>query len=325
MLVLRGVDEVTVSSRSTVVIKSGDRVFERALRDVDAVLVVGSGIKISSSLPPVLALHGIPLSILAKGHVAVLLNPVGTKYNNYRALQYTLPKNKALAIALEYLKSRVRGMASIVRNRGGRLPALPEPPDPALYEDPARLESDIRSWEAAASNTLWDEVFKLLDPSAARELRERYGFAGRKPGHPDPLNKAISAMYAVLYTLSTKALVAAGLDPTYGFLHRTQYSVPLAFDYAEAFKPLAVEAALDLVNEEGLPTLSEDGDLDKDSLNKAMKRLYRYLSAKHRETGKTPYQQIHLKAFCLAKHLEGKCSREKLAFTWDKKRYIIHE
>lgn len=34
---------------------------EKTLRDIDAVLVIGSHVKIKSSLPPVLTMHNIPL------------------------------------------------------------------------------------------------------------------------------------------------------------------------------------------------------------------------------------------------------------------------
>lgn len=52
-------------SRSVLVMGFGGRVVERPLRDLDAVLVIGGGVLIESSVPPVLSLHNIPLSFIA--------------------------------------------------------------------------------------------------------------------------------------------------------------------------------------------------------------------------------------------------------------------
>ncbi len=125
----------------------------------------------------------------------------------------------------------------------------------------------------------------------------------------------------MFYSLAAKALIAAGLDPTYGFLHRSRYSTPLTFDYVEMFKPVAIEATIDLVNREGLPALSEDGELTRDGVNAAIKYMYQYLTLKHKDTGRSVYQQIFLKAFRLAKYLEGESRLEALTFTWDRRQY----
>ncbi len=319
LLVIRSRAEIGVKSRSTLVVKTRRGEREHPLRDADAVLIIGSGIKLDSSVPPVLSLHNIPLAIMAKDHVSILVNPVMTRYNNYRRLQYSLDKKRALGIALEYLKARVLGTLNILKYYKRSPPSLPEPP----YEedDAGVFEKRIRLWEATVSNLLWDHIFSLLRPRYLEELRTRYGFTGRKPRHPDPLNKTLSVMYSVLYSLATKALIAAGLDPTHGLLHRTLYSTPLTFDYTEQFKPIAIQATIDLINTDGLPKMAPDGELERESVNKAIKNLYDYLTLRHTKTRKTPYQYIFLKAYCLAKHLEDKCPRHRLAITWDRRNH----
>lgn len=319
LVVVKRAEELGVKGRSTLIIKLADRIVERGLRDVDAVLVIGSHVRIRSSLPPVLSMHNIPLAILAMDSVSVLVNPIGTRYNNYRRLQYQLVKEKALGTALEYIKAKVKGMQNILRYHKTPLPDIPDPPstpgDPSLYEE------SIRSWESMASHTLWQELVELVRPELLDTLKNEYGFTGRKPRHPDPFNKTLSVMYAVLYSLATKALIAAGLDPTYGFLHRTRYSTPLTFDYTEMFKPVAIEATIQMINKEGLPQLDESGELTQEWVRKAIKTLYEYLTLQHKRTRKTIYQQLHLKAFCLAKHLEGKCRRTRLTIAWDRSQY----
>ena len=316
---IRRADELGVKGRSTIVIKSGNDVRERALRDVDAVLIIGSKVKISSALPPVLALHGIPIAFIAKDHAAIVMNPLITYYNNYRRLQYQLPKMNALTIALKYIESRINGMINILKYYRMDVPEIPKPPNP--IDDVEMYEKSIRLWESICSSRLWQRLISLVDNKYLKVLEEEYGFLGRKPKHPDPFNKTLSVMYAVLYSLATKALIAAGLDPTYGFLHRSHYSTPLTFDYTEMFKPVAIEATIAMINREGLPELDSDGELTKEWINMAIKYLYSYLTLQHKDTKKSVYQQIYLKAFCLAKYLEGKCKKELLTFTWDRRQY----
>ena len=310
--------ELSVKSRSTIIVKTGNDTKERPLRDIDAVLIIGSGVKIDSGLPPVLSQHNIPLAIIAKDSISLLVNPVIVQYNNYRRLQYTIDKVRMLEIALEYIKARITGTLNILRYYRRSPPYTPEPPQ--LESDASLFEDKIRLWESTASNILWDNLVKLIKPDYLEELA-KYQFTGRKPQHPDPFNKTISLMYAVLYSLATKALLAAGLDPTYGFLHKTRYSTPLTFDYTEQFKPIAIHATIDLINNEGLPTLAEDGELDRNSVNKAIRKLYEYLTLRHTKTRKTPYQYIFIKAYCLARHLESKCPRRNLTITWDRRNY----
>lgn len=321
LLVLRRADEVEVKGRSTIVIKIEDRLIERGLRDIDAILIIGSNVKISSSVPPVLASRNVPLAIMAKDNIAITVNPIGTSYNNYRRLQYGLEKEKALNIALEYIKAKIGGMRNILKYYGKKAPEIPQAP--SEIGDPREFETRIRIWESRVSQMLWEELFDLVNPKLMLHLIMKYNFVGRKPRHRDPFNKTLSVMYAVLYSLATKALIAAGLDPTYGFLHRTRYSTPLTFDYTEMFKPIAIEATITLLNKYGLPELDDEGELTREWTNKAINRLYEYLSLKHKDTGKSPYRQVFLKAFCLAKYLEGRCRREMLTITWNRRQYRV--
>ena len=319
LIAIRRADELYVKSRSTLVIKIGNRIIERGLRDIDAVLIIGSHVKIRSSVPPVLSFHNIPLAILAKDNVSILINPIGTRYNNYRRLQYQLDRRRALSIALEYIKAKIKGMENILKYHREHIPELPPPPEDV--GDPIDYELNIRTWESSVSHLLWDNLKELIRPELLSILREEYSFTGRKPRHPDPFNKALSIMYAVLYSLSTKALIAAGLDPTYGFLHKTRYSTPLTFDYTEMFKPIAIEATISLINKEGLPEIDTTGELTQEWVRKVIKTFYEYITLIHKDTKRTPYQQIHIKAFCLARYLEGKCRKDRLTVTWNRAQY----
>ena len=322
-LIIRRKGKLKMKSRSVLQLQYalGEKVVikEYPIRNLDAVLIIGRGFYLESSVLSVLASMNVPVSIIAKDSVSILINPIITISSKYRIQQYCLDKKQVLDIAREYLNSKILGMANILKYHRKSLIKLPEPP--LSNEDPEIYELNLRSWEAYTSNKLWDNLQTIMKEDILQELREKYNFRGRKPRHPDPFNKTLSVMYAVLYSLSTKALIAAGLDPTYGFLHRTRYSTPLTFDYTEMYKPIAIQATIELVNKNGLPELSSDGELTRGSINNAIRMLYDYLTLTHRITGKTPYQQIYLKAFCLAKHLEGRCGRRNLVVTWDRAQY----
>ena len=322
LLVLRRRGRVKMKSRSVLQLQYEEGrtvVREYPVRDLDAVLVLGKGLYIESSAVSVLSSMNVPMAVVAGDSVGVLLNPVIVASPNYRRLQYTVDRVRAIEIALEYIKSKVGGMINVLRYHGAEAPAVPAPPAPA--GDAEVFEQEVRSWESQASSVLWDRLVLLLRPQVLSELRARYGFLGRRPRRPDPFNKTLSVMYAILYALGTRALLAAGLDPTYGLLHRTRYSTPLTFDYVEMFKPVAVEATIGMLNSGGLPELDEDGELVREHVNQAVKALYEYLTLEHKDTRRSIYRQIYLKAFCLASYLEGKCRKEWLTVTWDRSQY----
>jgi len=324
LLVVRRRGRLKAKSRSVLQLlyeskDHGRTIKEYSVRDLDGVLVIGRDLYIESGALSVLASFNIPVAVLAKNAVGMVINPIITVANNYRALQYQLDRIKALNIALYYIKSKIAGMDNILKYYKVESPIIPPPPQP--LSDSSKYESEVRKWESTSSNIMWDRLAELIKPEHLKVLREQYMFTGRKPRHPDPFNKALSIMYAVLYSLATKALLAAGLDPTYGFLHRTRYSTPLTFDYTEQFKPVAIHATIDMVNEEGLPGIGRDRELTREGVNNTIKWLYKYLVLRHSKTGKTIYQYIFIKAYCLAQHLENKCPESKLAITWDRRSY----
>lgn len=319
LLVLRDTAELRIKGRSSLALSLGDREKEVPIRDVDAVLIIGGNVKIQASVPAVLSLHNIPLAVLTQDGVSILSSPVVTRYNNYRRLQYQLNKTDALHIAQHYLEAKVQGMVNILKYYRKDPPALPPKPEPS--SDPSVYERELRTWEAETSNMLWDRIFGLLPERERTILEGTYGVSGRKPRSNDPFNKGLSVMYAVLYSLATKALLAAGLDPTYGFLHRTRYSTPLTFDYVEMFRPVAIQAMVELVSRTGLPAVDEDGELTRSSVNDVIKHLYVYMTLRNIKTGKSIYQYIILKAYRLAAHLEGRTPTAELTVIWNRRAY----
>jgi CRISPR-associated protein Cas1 len=85
----------------------------------------------------------------------------------------------------------------------------------------------------------------IRDPGGGFSLETRE----RRPP-VDPLNALLSFLYAILTHEVSSALLATGLDPAVGFLHRERPGRPsLALDLMEELRPvLADRAALALVN-----------------------------------------------------------------------------
>jgi CRISPR-associated protein Cas1 len=141
----------------------------------------------------------------------------------------------------------------------------------------AKTPRELLNIEAELTKKAWS----LL----RRHIPQEYGFTGRQPRSHDPVNQAISYTYAILYTLSSHALTAAGLDPHIGLLHTTGGPrKSLAYDHSEQFKPLAIHAAITASRKTTLDT-GPDGYLDATSLEVVTKTLYTYL--KRKPTGRT--------------------------------------
>ncbi len=116
-----------------------------------------------------------------------------------------------------------------------------------LYKMAGAVRSgDTTNQEAIAAAYYWGRLFD-------RELdfrRERMG---------DPPNHFLNYGYAILRSLTTRALVITGLIPSLGIHHRNKYNAYcLADDMMEPYRPFVDEMVLDLI-EEGLL----DSPLDK--------------------------------------------------------------
>jgi len=104
----------------------------------------------------------------------------------------------------------------------------------------------LRGVEGDAAR-LYFERFSLMTPDAPEALH----FSKRSRQPPmDPVNSLLSFFYSILTHDCTAALVAAGLDPSVGFLHEDRAGRPsLALDLVEEFRPfLADRFVITLIN-----------------------------------------------------------------------------
>ena len=113
------------------------------------------------------------------------------------------------------------------------------------------------------------------------ELQAQFRFDSRNRRPPmDPVNALLSFGYALLVKTITVAIVANGLDPWWGFMHRPRHGRPaLALDLMEEFRPLIVDSAVITAINTGRVKIddfiiSHNGCVLKDSARKSFIAVY---------------------------------------------------
>jgi CRISP-associated protein Cas1 len=171
----------------------------------------------------------------------------------------------------------------------------------------------IRGHEGDAARVYFESF-----PALVRQNRETFIPNGRSRRPPlDPMNALLSFLYSLLVTDCTAAAVAAGLDPSVGFLHVDRPGRPgFALDLMEEFRPLLADRlALALVNRQQVkPTgfvTREGGAVQMDEATRRAV-LAAYQQRKREEVThplldqKTPVGRLpFLQARVMARHLRG--------------------
>ena len=305
---VRSASSVRRRGRSSIALcseRSGCR--EVNLRDLEALVILGSEVSIESGAIALLSSFNVPVAVLSRLGTSILSVPVITLYNEVRRRQYSMDDEERAEVMLRILNAKFRGLANVLRYYGVPPPEISEP------------AGDLLTWEAATSRSFWDELVELIPPGLLAELRLRYGFEGRRPRAPDPFNKSVSLLYSILYALCLRALLASGLDPTLGLHHKTRYSVPLVYDYSEMFKPAAVHAVLKVYRAGARLELGEDGELTRESVRAVAEEFFRLLRARVAGTRYTVRRLIYVNAFRLADRIRGNVGAS-YTFTYNPKK-----
>jgi len=230
-----------------VVSREGERV--PVSSDVELLVLVAGAVSVSVRALRRLAELGVRVLVVGRrGMVVGEYRPVDrvNRTVESRLAQYRAKvEGWALLYAREMVVSKIVNQARVLRYlaKSRREPWLRD--EAYAVEDYAvrlerldRLSPDaVRGLEAQAARRYWSAIATLVP--------DWVGFPGRDPLGDDPLNKALSYGYAILYSLASDALIVAGLDPYAGFLHVDRSGRPsLVYDYSEMFKPVAVDRVL---------------------------------------------------------------------------------
>ncbi|MEM4139238.1 MAG: CRISPR-associated endonuclease Cas1 [Sulfolobaceae archaeon] len=238
--------------------------------DLEMLIVVGNNVNLSSSVINFLSSLNIPVLIHGKKVDTILVTPFVNTISEVRRKFYTLDEGSQILLAKRFIEGKIKGMLNVARYFS--------------YIDKLEVKNieirlrvnDKKSLileEAELSKEAWEELRKFMPKT----------FQGRKPRGDDPINRAIDYAYSIIYTLSTHAVIAAGLDPYAGLLHSNHPGRPsLVYDFSEMFKPVAIHTVIAVSRRSNL-SLDNEGYLKKDGLEHITKHLYSIL---HKRRGK---------------------------------------
>ncbi|RLE90434.1 MAG: CRISPR-associated endonuclease Cas1 [Thermoprotei archaeon] len=287
------------------------------LVDLEQIVIVTSGVSITSKAVRSIIYHGVDLVFL--NHRG---EPIGRVYPPYinrtvntRRMQYLAYLNgKGAKIAKVTAECKLRNQAGLLRrfsrNTGDReLKVMAY--EILKYVDEVRnlngslekIRGEIVSIEAKAARIYWPMVAKLLP--------ENIGFQGREQDGFDPFNIALNYGYGILYSESWKALVLAGLDPYAGFIHADRSGKPtLSFDFVEMFRCSIVDFVLLKMFRKRWKPRVENGILDYKSRAEIAKNIIEGFERKVRIQGEplTLRQAMKRAAFNLASFIRGDSS-----------------
>ena len=298
------------ASKGALVVKGREGERYIPLSEVDLVVVASSGVSVSSRAMRLLTAAGIEMVVLDyRGY------PVGVYYaSSYtrtpatRRAQYLAYYSGAgVRLAVEIAYSKVYNQACILQellyaNRRTvresiermrtALDILEGLRDRNTGLDVARRK--IMNTEAHAAHVYWSTIAAILPGDL--------GFQGRSQEPADPVNAALNYGYGILYGLSWRALVLAGLDPYAGFLHSDRSGKPtLSFDYVEMFRAHVVDKPLIDLLRRGWKPGFEAGRLDNSSRKRVAEAVFNGL--KKRIDGEALEGQVRVQALRLAKAL----------------------
>jgi CRISPR-associated protein Cas1 len=224
------------ADRGFMVIKHGDTEQTRVpLDDIGAVIGNAHGLTWSNELLVRLAERGAPLVLVNRQHrpVALLLSLEGNHRQGMRLVrqaEITRPLRKKLWKRL--VEAKLLGQARTLEAFG------------ATGQPLRRLAAGVRSGdpenrEAQGARAYWPLLL---------------GKDFRRDPDRDGANSLLNYGYTVLRAAVARAIVAVGLHPTLGLMHRNEFnSAALADDLMEPFRPLidaTVRGLLDRGNQE---------------------------------------------------------------------------
>jgi len=309
------------------VYKKGEVLKRIPLTNVRRIIVLTSGVSISSKLVRALVRSSIDLYFLnSRGEpIARLDPPYHTKTVYTRRMQYEAYNDKRgveIAKALAYSK---------VRNQAGMLRYLARNRDDISLKEELRevamlidrkaeeialikeekvdlIRNDIINLEAEAARLYW--------PAIANILPEELGFSGRNQEGEDVFNKMLNYGYGVLKGTIWSVLLLVGLDPYAGYLHIDRSGRPsLILDFMEQFRQPVVDRALvALVAKEGtnlVSKLERDGRLNNELRANIVVEISKRLKSKVKRHDRkiTLEMMIKRQARSLARYLRGEESK----------------
>ncbi|MFN8485244.1 MAG: CRISPR-associated endonuclease Cas1 [Anaerolineae bacterium] len=300
--------------------KGKEMVQEAPLADVDAVVLLGRGISLSTDVTLACAEHGIPLHVLTstgKPMTSLISAGLTGTVKTRREQLLAFADGRGVTLAKAFARGKLQNQANLLKYMG----KYRKGKDAALYQDirdaaisiegladeigrlSAETVDDLRpsllNREGRAAQAYWDAVGKAL--------RDDLDWPGRKhQGAQDTVNMALNYGYGILYAQVEHALLLAGLDPYGGFIHVDRPGKPsLVLDLIEEFRQPAVDRTVfGLLNKGVAIEVDEEGRLTLETrrtlAEKVLARqagLERYEGKKHTLKAILACQAAHIATF----------------------------
>jgi group II intron reverse transcriptase/maturase/CRISPR-associated endonuclease Cas1 len=294
------------------------------MNELGLVFLQGAGMNISVSLQLKLAELDIPIVFAPTvGTPLAVVNTILSSKSNLRKLQVTRRDDEdIIATGLEMLNAKVTNQASLLkyfykyRKRKESSSVLQIQKDVGSMEELAKMISrldckneDVRAiamgYEGHAASIYWQNIKKLL-PSD-------FDFVGRiTRTAKDIVNQCFNYVYGLLYGEVWRAVVKAGLDPYFGFIHGSQRDGgSMIFDIIEEFRsPFADRIVIGMFGRGFKPEINKSGMLKttcKKSLAKSFSKRW-HKKVKWRSLNLSAAQILGHQAISISKVLttEGK-------------------
>jgi CRISPR-associated protein Cas1 len=270
------------SGAALIVEKGPSKLGSFPLKDVSQLVLCGN-VSISAQCLHLLCERGIPVVHLSMGHWFYgVTTGIGLRNAYDRAAQFAVAADdgRRLALARAFIRAKTQNQRTFLRRN---TTADIDAPLDDMRRLIARLDActdtdELMGVEGTIAAIYFANWGSLLTEGAARDAFAPTSRNRRPP--KDPVNAMLSFGYALLAKEATVALLAEGLDPFWGFLHRPRHGRPaLALDLMEEFRPLIVDSAVLSAINTGMVTTpdfvaSTAGCAMKDIARKALIRAY---------------------------------------------------
>ena len=262
--------------------------------DVDMVVLLGKAITLSTAALELLNEQNVPVIIHGIDWDLVAIDPVKVGWAEARRKQYLMKDTElGVKVAKEFIYGKLEGMSRVAKNLAYKSRKKAKNADAWKTEGRGDLVSCksldcVKKVEAEWSSKLWKDLTFFIP-----------GMQSRLPRNPDPANRALDYVYALIYGLVTHALIGSGLDPYAGLIHTERSGKKsFVFDFSEMFKPAGIYVVASAVR---TTKLKMDGDfLDKESIQKVSQMFY----AIFEDPKKAVRKWIYSKAWELRRSIE---------------------
>ncbi len=323
-LAVRG-DELLVKKQKA-------ELYRRRLADMKLIFLQGMGTNISVMAALCCAERDIPVVIAPPvGNRMAVLTPLDSARSHLRGRQ-VLRRNDPdmVAAGLRMLAAKIGNQASVLRYFAKYRRKI----DPDAYKRLVTAGHDIRElgaqlvtldagaagvramamgFEGRAAALYWEQLVHLVP--------DELEFRGRATrGATDPVNQAINYVYGMLYGEVWRALVKAGLDPYFGFMHGSERDQgSLVFDLIEEFRaPFADRLVLAMIGRGMRPQIGSHGLLRTRVRRLLARGFVRSWTKKSRWRGKriTPVAILEHQTGSLAKLILAKGDYQPFRMRW---------